>query len=61
MQNSNCNKTQKLKQWKNSKTQIVRLKIFNYYKTKKKNLNYDKTFKKNCQNTNCEKTQKLKW
>ena len=51
LNNSNCDKTQKLKLWQNSKTQIV---------TKLKNSNCYKT--QNCkfwQNSNCDKTQKL--
>ena len=52
--NSNCDKTQKLKQSPNSKFLNV---------AKFKNSNCDKTKKENCdetQNSNCDRTQKLK-
>ena len=55
LQNSNCDKTQKLKLWKKN-TKILNV-------TKFKDSNCDKTKKENCdktQNSNCDKTQKLK-
>ena len=48
--NSNCDKTQNIKMWKNLKTQIVRKKTLIV-----KKLNYSMW-----PNSNCEKTQKLK-
>ena len=54
LQNSNCDKPQKLKLRPNTKILNV---------TKFKNSNYDKTKKENCdktQNSNCDKVQKLK-
>ena len=75
LKNSNCDKTQKLKLWLNSKTHIViklelwwnskteiviKLKTLKGNKTKKKVKNSKAQVQTKLNNSNCDKTQKLK-
>ena len=62
LKNSTCGKTQKLKLWQNSKSQIAKNKNEKLkFVTKLKTLNIDKTQKpnlwQNLKNSNCDKTQ----